>query len=320
MCDNLLYFPLINVPKSSWLNRSLLYWDTVSSIVPYKFVKNPEKLSPHMRSLVRADLVRQVIPGNYVGNIPNYTSAFLEHLEQLGTAVEGRRKRFTRHAGVNIHLEKMSHDIRQDLVNRKLGRAKDGTWFQVEKDTANEYMTYLAATIGQCSENDLMPMTDDKQNFSVFLSGRQSIESELEPLRHALLEEAFPAPTAPLNAEDILNFKRKHQDDLPRLRSWVEQKVTAIADMRDAALREKQLFEVKRELTQETNRIRSNMTQHGWLDIIAGDFCALLGPLPFVGRVASIVHAAYNALGKKPGTTDSPLAYAAYAQQDLELA
>ena len=38
--DNLLYFPNISIPKTPWLYKSLLYWDTVDTITPEAFLKS----------------------------------------------------------------------------------------------------------------------------------------------------------------------------------------------------------------------------------------------------------------------------------------
>ena len=36
MSQTILYYPNINIPDGSWLRNALLYWDEVSSIVPYE--------------------------------------------------------------------------------------------------------------------------------------------------------------------------------------------------------------------------------------------------------------------------------------------
>jgi hypothetical protein len=42
--NRILYFPYIRVPESTWLTQVLLYWDQVSSIVPYEFTQRPDSL------------------------------------------------------------------------------------------------------------------------------------------------------------------------------------------------------------------------------------------------------------------------------------
>jgi len=44
MKNSVIYFPYIRVPESPWLTQMLLYWDQLSSIVPYDFIADPESL------------------------------------------------------------------------------------------------------------------------------------------------------------------------------------------------------------------------------------------------------------------------------------
>ena len=75
MKNKVLYFPYIDVPRSAWLIRMLLYWDTVGVIMPYQFVEEPEELTEFTRDLLKAGLLAQVIPGWYIGDIPKFSKA-----------------------------------------------------------------------------------------------------------------------------------------------------------------------------------------------------------------------------------------------------
>lgn len=88
MSGKVLYFPYIDIPQSAWLTRMLLYWDTVGVIMPYQFVEEPETLEDFTRDLLQAGLLAQVIPGQYVGDVPNFSKSFLAYLNSLGP--EGR--------------------------------------------------------------------------------------------------------------------------------------------------------------------------------------------------------------------------------------
>jgi hypothetical protein len=70
--DKILYFPSISIPKSRWLMGALFYWDKVGSIVPLDFLDRPNMLDKHMRELVEAGLIEQVVPEQYLGSIPNF--------------------------------------------------------------------------------------------------------------------------------------------------------------------------------------------------------------------------------------------------------
>jgi hypothetical protein len=36
MAQTILYYPTINIQDGTWLRNAILYWDEVSSIVPYE--------------------------------------------------------------------------------------------------------------------------------------------------------------------------------------------------------------------------------------------------------------------------------------------
>ena len=108
MSNKVLYFPYINVPNSIWFTRMLLYWDEVGAIVPYDFIEQPSKLDEHTRSLVQESLVRQIMPGNYLYQIPEFSSSFTNYLNLLGDKKLSKRTRAFRGGSYfKIHIEKM---------------------------------------------------------------------------------------------------------------------------------------------------------------------------------------------------------------------
>lgn len=56
--DKLLYFTYINLPKTDWTVRALLYYDNISSIVPQENFYSPERnYELFIFELVRSELV-----------------------------------------------------------------------------------------------------------------------------------------------------------------------------------------------------------------------------------------------------------------------
>lgn len=160
MKSRVLYFPYIRVPESIWLTQMLLYWDQVSSIVPYEFVHKPESLGPYMLSLVRAGLVFQVIPGAHIYEIPRFFDAFSGYIDGLGREIAHRKERFARGSTFRIHIEKLG-DIGDLLVRERLAVPEQYPWYEVERETADDFMSYLAASLGQVQSIDSAPVTDD---------------------------------------------------------------------------------------------------------------------------------------------------------------
>lgn len=61
--SNLLYYPYINVPRTDWTLRTLLYYDNIGSIVPQEYFYEPERnYDEFMLELVRNELVTPINP------------------------------------------------------------------------------------------------------------------------------------------------------------------------------------------------------------------------------------------------------------------
>lgn len=61
MAQTILYYPTINIQNSAWLRNAVLYWDEVSSIVPYEDYPN---FSPEVLFLQRLGVYKAVYPQN----------------------------------------------------------------------------------------------------------------------------------------------------------------------------------------------------------------------------------------------------------------
>jgi len=96
-----LYYPYIEVPKSPWFTRVLLYWDKVGAIVPYEYIQDPDKLGSYMVGLVREQLVEQVIPGQYLWQVENFGRAFLNYIDTQNVKAEYRS------SWPKVHMEKL---------------------------------------------------------------------------------------------------------------------------------------------------------------------------------------------------------------------
>ena len=117
MKDGLLYFPHINVPKSDWLIRSLLYWEKVGTIIPQDHLNNPDEyLNNDMCYLLSEYIIVPVMPQQYIENAYSYEQNFIKIIESKRDMLERKRNGFSTytnyHSRVNgtqkIHSEKMN--------------------------------------------------------------------------------------------------------------------------------------------------------------------------------------------------------------------
>lgn len=320
MPNNVLYFPYIQVPKSTWFTRVLLYWDKVGAIIPSEYIKKPKSLGEYTHSLIESGLLFQVFPGNYIQYIPNFNESFMQYIESLGQDLTNRQEFFNINIRTLIHDEKMSN-VSRKLIKLGLAEKKSFPWFEVETNTAFDFMTYLAAVLGKQEDLQSTPITDQTIFLSEFIKSSNkdlTIEHKINPLRQIVLNDLLPAPKHPLSASEIQKFKNKHGDKLIRFRRYIETELTRIATISDTDLLERSL-DLFREMTNsEILEITEKMRDFKWNDIIFGKLCAVIGNIPGIPGVLGLASAVYNAFGNNlDRTKTSPLLYAAYAQRKL---
>jgi len=104
MDNNVLYFPYIRIPQSSWFTRVLLYWDEIGSIVPYEYQRQRVKLGHYMQNLVEAGLVKEVVPSEHHSEVPEFRSAFLKLIDE-NSYIERQRASALEHQNTfRIHI------------------------------------------------------------------------------------------------------------------------------------------------------------------------------------------------------------------------
>lgn len=80
---NLLYYPYINLPKTDWAARVLLYYDSIGSIVPMQYFYEPELYNPFMRELIDNELIETINPMDVVERPQDVTKIFIDYMESL---------------------------------------------------------------------------------------------------------------------------------------------------------------------------------------------------------------------------------------------
>jgi len=163
--NNLLYYPYIDLPESEWLTRMLLYYDQIGTITPLEYLDHPDKFSPYTLDLIKENLVIQVFPSQYVNGIEGFAESFKEYIESLSD-IKTRRS-FFRNKRIpfisnrsRIHVSKME-PLCDYLVKKRLAQKFDNQWYDVEDSTAFDFMSYLAAMIGQVDEAGYIPITNE---------------------------------------------------------------------------------------------------------------------------------------------------------------
>lgn len=259
--DNLLYFPNISIPKTPWLYRSLLYWDTIDTITPERFLRRPQLFDgTYMSELLEAELVRPVMPMNYIGDIPNFKEDFLNFVDtkyvpkkDLYKRIDGRLVYTTK-----VHLEKMD-DIGYELVKRELAHLR-GDWFLMHRSVANDFMFYLASLIGE--KRASQPITDSAVQLKASIPPVNYAHKNFinrEDWRRTILNKAFPTPMEITNVHDLYDFKQKNGTHLKKFRKHIERELLHIDSLTEHSKQERidyLIAEIEDEKKLITSRMR----------------------------------------------------------------
>jgi len=339
MPDSVLYFPSIRVPETEWFTRVLLYWDTVGTIVPAEYLDDPKFLRPYTASLKDHGLLTTVPPDERIWQTgsKNYYQSFLTLIDSLH-AEDGVP--FANRETVRIHVDKTGHGLAYALSERKLANYIGGkewdSWFEVERDTGNLLMAYLASILGQNQEQRMVPITDSAgclEAFTRIPAGHGRVEARLNPIRSEILEALLPAPQDRVDPAQLAEFKNGHRKLLNSFRTTVEQRVAAVAAIEDAELRAWNLEQTKHELKSQKEEILRRMQEHNWRRVGFGPLVAVIaagaaladavitgGTLTVAGAslgLTSAVYAAFEGARTPADLLTQPIAYAALADTEV---
>jgi hypothetical protein len=234
--ENLLYYPYINVPKSEWTNRALLYYETISCIVPGRYNEKPELYEKHMRDLVKENLVIPISPMDIISNPWNIAKPFIDYVESKEFDLKRRRNNFRISLnlkgkfyknkfdieGPKIHIEKFDKEVFYRLENAGLAKKNGNQWYDVEKATANELMGYISTIIAK--KLNCRPMSDNLPNHPPFSTISKKDFKELkiqQTKRQVILNEIIPFPEE-IDFTKLRRFKENHSDLLEAFRNRVE--------------------------------------------------------------------------------------------------
>lgn len=303
--SNLLYYPYIDVPRTDWTLRSLLYYDNIGSIVPQEYFYNPERnYDEFMLELVRSELVTPINPIEILDNPWDVTRPFVEFIENNSEELIKAQNRFKEgyHGGIhsnkfskkNIHADKFDENIFYNLEQLGLAEKAEGRWYSVEKKTANNLMSFLATIIS--AKTNRLPVTDYVRSFSY----KNSFYQEQQK-RETILAKLIPFPEE-IGLRGLLRFKEQHSVLLNFFRTRVELIVLDPNITEGSALFHKHLAE----LLERKEELSVRMNESGFKGVIFGTVCGLIGGYQglaaasttgaFIGALPGFANAVYSAL------------------------
>ena len=293
--SNLLYYPYINVPRTDWTLRTLLYYDNIGSIVPQTYFYDPERYyDVFMLELVQRELVTPINPIEVLDNPWEATGPFLDLIERNRDQLRISQDLFLRgHRGkhhsskiaqTKIHADKFDQNIFYALEQLGLAVKTDDYWYSVEKKTANNLMSFLATLVS--AKTNRLPITDYIKPFHY----RNTFNQEQQK-RETILSKLIPFPEE-IDLARLLRFKEQNSELLIAFRTQVEILALDPNIIEGSALFHQHLAQ----LIQRKEELCAKMNESNFNDIVFGTACGLIGACTGIAAVGTTTSAVLGAL------------------------
>lgn len=241
MENNILYFPYINLPNNRWSIKSILYWDTVGTIVPSDYLHNPKGLTDFMKEAVQTGHIIQHFTSDYENIQQEVDQKILGIIENFSFAILESQNNFAKGLTSRIHSQKFSWQFFKELERLKVAK-REGRWYQVENKIAAMMMTSLATSLAR--ELDHIASTDSP----VYIQEGNLVgltKNNPNRIRSYILNEIMPYPRE-VELSKLIKFKEKYYDQLNRFRLLVDETVWTLNGITDEKNR-KNLLNTKME-------------------------------------------------------------------------
>lgn len=237
-----LFYPTIDIRNEEWLKNAVLFWDEINTIVPSS-IKNPYQLNTTQylsdQGILRALPVNPDF--NFIEELTSDALNYLNTNEGFKLLIQSKGRNSVIHRDklprdvsrlFDIHPEKLPYEIQHQL---QMSMTEKG-WFRVDSNFAIYYMTLLANKI--CEQKSIALLTDNSltANLSdlvrldnqIAIKGRDyDFHRHMRNERYIHLAQGLLTNlvikgikvTSESSLEDIVNFKRKHRDELGLFRT-----------------------------------------------------------------------------------------------------
>lgn len=230
MAQTILYYPAIDIQDGTWLRNALLYWDNISSIVPYE---NYSNFSPEVLYLKKCGVYKPVFPKELFCSeyAADFTAAIVTKLERYFNSINLSHAKFSNRPTVQVHRNKIYTPVIHELIHygkispeqldflfdkRVINNFNCEDWMEVDAKVASIYMKTLAEFMVKCYSEDIVIGTDLRKYESQFYTtARPKKNTTCISLS---LDNCLPQPAMNVGLEEILDFKEQHNKDLAEFR------------------------------------------------------------------------------------------------------
>lgn len=226
MAQTVLYYPTINIQDSTWLRNALLYWDRISSIVPYE---NYLDLSPELLYLKNCEVYKPVFPQDLFNSeyASDFTKTIVSKLRRYSRNINSSGILPSNHTTVRIHRNKIYAPVLHELIHyqkmdpelleffsdsRFIDDYNCGGWMEIDSKVASIYMQTLAEYIIKCYSEDIVIGTDQfKHQSQIYTHAKHRKNTACISL---VLDNCLPQPVMNIDLEQIIDFKNQYKEEL----------------------------------------------------------------------------------------------------------
>lgn len=308
MAQTILYYPQINIQDGAWLRNAILYWDEVSSIVPYRYYND---LSPELLYLNNIGVYNAVYPEDlFFSDFENeFCEAVIRRIRfyerqeyhsrsgihgvvsptlyrnnriQNGIRNDNTYERFFHES---IHYNKLPYTLYEFLNDKGYlyGHSKDN-WLEIDGQIAQIYMRTLAEYSIKCSDKDIVLGTDTTTTRREIYRYTRNKNVNTQCYQIDIVN-CLPQPVPDTSFEDILYFKDRRKDELNEFRKKIrdfEQKVNHAQSSEEIKAREQEFIESWEHCSNAYYRV----ARESKIRFFLSSLCTLVA-LPFVGSLLS---------------------------------
>lgn len=235
MAQTILYYPNINIQDGTWLRNAILYWDEVSSIVPYE---NYTDISPELLYLQSSGVYKAVYPQDLF--FSEYAEDFCDCIVKRISAYDRvtARNNCIQNSKTRIHKNKIYAPTLHELIHynklpqnllqffsekRYVNDYNADGWMEMDQKVAQIYMRTLAEYSIKCSDKDVVLGTDNAtHNREIYNNARSRTDSKTQCCK-INIEKCLPQPAMDVSFEDILDFKDRRKDELLAFRTKIRE-------------------------------------------------------------------------------------------------
>lgn len=314
MKRRILYYPNINITDGIWLRNALLYWDEVSSIMPYQ--NDDYKISPEIQYLMETDyyiptrpddIMHSDLYGEFIEEVKIKINEYSPRIHATGDFSSVHRSK-VEPTLYHLHSSKISNDILPLLQEKtEILHSENGQWLYIEKELSNIYMSVLAKYLAADSHEDTVIGSDKQSNEEYVYKSKKDRYgyNNRQPFLNYKCS-VLPTPNMDTSLEEIIDFKRRRADELLLFRQHLnafEEKLSRATDIVEI---KSLCIEFEEKLAINANGIKRVMEECRWklkptlMNALVG--VSVPGILSTIEMLGVPVNLTYKGVGIAAGT------------------